>query len=252
MASQAEQRRWCAGFHAVETALVGGRDRVRRIWIDRQRRDGRARRLVERAERAGVSVERVATADLDACVGGVRHQGVCAELAGRGVLDERALIGHVQQLATPLVLALDGVSDPHNLGACLRSAEAAGADAVVVPRDRAARVTPTVERAAAGAASRVPLAAVTNLARTLERLKDAGCWTLGTAGEAEQAIYDVDLTGALVLVLGAEGSGLRQRTRQTCDALVSIPLAGDVASLNVSVATGVCLFERLRQQRSRP
>lgn len=251
MASEEGQRRWCAGFHAVETALVGGRAHVRRIRVDRQRRDGRVRRLVERAERAGVAVERVATADLDACVGGVRHQGVCAELAGRGVLDERTLVGHVEQLATPLVLALDGVSDPHNLGACLRTAEAAGADAVAVPRDRAARVTPAVERAAAGAASRVPLAAVTNLARTLARLEAATCWAVGTAGEAKQSIHDIDLSGPLALVLGAEGRGLRRRTRQACDAVVSIPLAGEVASLNVSVAAGVCLFERVRQQRSR-
>jgi 23S rRNA (guanosine2251-2'-O)-methyltransferase len=245
-----EDSNWSAGFHAVETALAGGGEYVRRVLVDRRRRDARVRRLLERAERVGVAVERVSQQHLDACVPGARHQGVCAELVGDRVFDEQALARQVERLTEPLVLVLDRVRDPHNLGACLRSAEAAGADVVVVARDRAARVTAVVERSAAGAASRVPLAAVTNLGRTLERLKGLGCWAVGMAGEAQTGLFDIDLTGPLALVVGAEDHGLRARTRGACDCLASIPLAGDLASLNVSVATGVCLFERVRQQRA--
>lgn len=242
---------WTAGIHAVETALSGGAGHVRRIRVDRRRRDGRLRRLVERATRAGIAVERVDSDTLDACAPGVRHQGVCAEVEGADVLDEHGLRDHLAAVAgAPLVLVLDGVQDPHNLGACLRSAEAAGVDAVVVPRDRAARVTAAVERASAGAAGRVPLAAVTNLARTLAALKDAGCWVVGTAGDAATGLHDADLAGGLALVLGGEEKGLRPRTRAACDLLVSIPMAGRAESLNVSVAAGVCLFEAVRQRRA--
>ena len=242
---------WTAGIHAVETALSGGAARVRRLRVDHGRRDARLRRLIDRAGRAGIPVERVDPAALDACVPGVRHQGVCAEVEGTPVLDERGLGAHLAALPhAPLVLVLDGVQDPHNLGACLRSAEAAGVDAVVVPRDRAARVTAAVERASAGAAGRVTLAAVTNLARALGTLQDAGCWVVGTAGEAPVSLHDADLTGGLALVLGGEEKGLRARTRGACDMLVSIPLAGAAESLNVSVAAGVCLFEAVRQRRA--
>lgn len=241
--------RWVAGIHAVETALAGGGGHVRRVLADRRRRDARFARLIEHARRAGIAVERVPAHVLDGCVPGVRHQGVCAEVEGTGVLDDGALREHLAGLGhAPLVLVLDGVQDPHNLGACLRSAEAAGADAVVIPRDRAARITPAVERAAAGAASLIPVAAVTNLARALEDLKTHGCWVVGTAGDAATAVHDADLTGGLALVLGSEDRGLRRRTRDTCDLLVSIPLAGRTESLNVSVAAGICLFEAVRQR----
>lgn len=244
------QSRWIGGLHAVETALAGGAGHVRRVLVDRQRRDGRLARLVEHARRAGVTVERVPRATLDRHVPDGRHQGACAQVVGAGVLDERGLHERLGTLDhAPFVLALDGIQDPHNLGACLRSAEAAGADAVVIPRDRAARLTPAVERAAAGAAALIPLAAVTNLARTLEGLKDAGCWIAGAAGDAQTPLYDADLAGALILVLGGEEKGLRARTRALCDVLVRIPLAGRIDSLNVSVAAGVCLFEALRQRR---
>ncbi|MEX1081445.1 MAG: 23S rRNA (guanosine(2251)-2'-O)-methyltransferase RlmB [Halofilum sp. (in: g-proteobacteria)] len=243
--------RWVAGIHAVETALAGGRGRVVRLLTDQRRRDQRLARLIEHAQRASIPVERVHARQLEAQVGDVRHQGVCAEVRGAAILDEDELAARVEALAhAPLLLALDGVQDPHNLGACLRSAEAAGADAVIVPRDRAARLTPTVERAAAGAAELIPLAAVTNLTRTLESLKQLGCWVIGTTGGADTALHAADLTGPLVLVMGGEEKGLRPRTQSACDRLVSIPMAGRSESLNVSVAAGVCLFEALRQRRA--
>lgn len=239
------------GLHAVETAITGGAARVRRLLADPRRRDARMRRALDQARKAGITVERMPAQDISAWLGEERHQGIAAELVGSGILDERALVALVDGLDhPPFLLALDGVQDPHNLGACLRSAEAAGADAVMIPRDRAARLTPTVERAAAGAADRIALAAVTNLARTLERLRETGCWVIGTAGEEAEDLYSVDLTGPLVLVCGGEADGLRQRTRSVCDRLVAIPLAGQTESLNVSVAAGVCLFEALRQRRA--
>ncbi len=241
--------RWIGGVNPVATALAAGADHVQRLLVDRQRRDGRIRRVLDQARRAGVPVERVDAAALDQCTGDERHQGICAEIAGSGVLDERSLQALVETLERPpLLLALDQVQDPHNLGACLRSAAAAGCDAVIVPRDRSARLTPAVERAAAGAATLIPLAAVTNLARMLEWLKQHGCWVVGAAGDADESLYVVDLTGPLVLVLGGEDSGLRARTRGLCDHLASIPLAAGVESLNVSVAAGVCLFEAVRQR----
>jgi len=245
--------RWVAGIHAVESALAGGAGQVRRVLADRERKDARLQRLLQHAQSDGIAVERVPERVLAERVPGVRHQGVCAEVQGSGVLDEASLRERLAALGRPpFVLVLDGVQDPHNLGACLRSAEAAGADAVVVPRDRAARITPVVERTAAGAAALIPVAAVTNLARALEDLKAAGCWIVGAAGDAALSIHDADLTGGLALVLGGEEKGLRSRTRDVCDLLVSIPMAGRTESLNVSVAAGVCLFEALRQRRPEP
>jgi 23S rRNA (guanosine2251-2'-O)-methyltransferase len=151
----------------------------------------------------------------------------------------------------PLILVLDGVTDPHNLGACLRTADAAGALAVIVPKDKSATLTPVVRKVACGAAEVIPLVAVTNLARTLEKLQQRGLWVVGTAGEAEQEIYQQDLTGPLVMIMGAEGKGMRRLTREHCDFLVKLPMAGSVSSLNVSVATGVCLFEAVRQRQAK-
>lgn len=242
-------RRWVAGIHAVETALAGGAGSVLRVLAEHRRRDARMKRIAERAARAGIPLERVDHARLDECAGGARHQGVCAEVQGRAILDEAGLLDRVDSLAgPPFLLALDGVQDPHNLGACLRSAAAAGVDAVIVPRDRAARLTPVVERAAAGTTAIVSLAAVTNLARTLKRLGERGCWITGASGAAPTVLHEADLTGALVLVVGGEGRGLRVGTRAACDRLVAIPLANGVESLNASVATGVCLFEARRQR----
>jgi len=151
----------------------------------------------------------------------------------------------------PLILVLDGVTDPHNLGACLRTADAAGATAVIVPKDKSATLTPVVRKVACGAAEVIPLVAVTNLARTLEKLQQRGLWVVGTAGEAEQEIYQQDLTGPLVMIMGAEGKGMRRLTREHCDFLVKLPMSGSVSSLNVSVATGVCLFEAVRQRQAK-
>lgn len=237
------------GLHAVEAVIAGGVARVRRVLADHRRRDDRLERLLDRARRGGITVERTDGATLAAWLGDERHQGVAAEVVGPATLDEAALFDLVDGLDhAPLLLVLDGVQDPHNLGACLRTAEAAGADALVAPRDRAARLTPAVERAAAGAAELLPFAQVTNLARVLERLRERGCWVTGTAGDASASLYAVDLTGPLALVCGGEANGLRRRTRALCDQLVAIPLSGRTASLNVSVAAGVCLFEALRQR----
>lgn len=245
-----DETRWIGGLNPVETALAAGTGHVRRVLADRRRRDARIKRLLDRARGAGVPVECVAAETLAGHVPDGRHQGVCAEVSGGGALDEHGLRALVEGLDhAPFMLALDQVQDPHNLGACIRSAAAAGCDAVIVPRDNAARLTPAVERAAAGATALVPLATVTNLARVLEHLQQAGCWVVGTAGDAAETLHEADLTGGLVVVAGGEAGGLRARTRGLCDRLVAIPLAGGVESLNVSVAVGVCLFEAVRQRR---
>jgi 23S rRNA (guanosine2251-2'-O)-methyltransferase len=205
--------------------------------------------VVSLAEQANVPVQRVARRELDDRVPGISHQGVVAEIGVTTSLGEKELPGFLKQLdQPPFILVLDNVQDPHNLGACLRSADAAGVHLVIAPRDKSAPLNGTVRKVACGAADNIPLVRVTNLARTLKMLRDQGIWIYGAAGEAEQSIYEADLTGPLALVLGGEGKGLRRLTREYCDLLVSIPLAGSVSSLNVSVATGVCLFEAIRQR----
>jgi len=245
--------RWIGGFNPVEAAVRQGAGRVRRLWVDRKRDDQRLRTLVEQAEATGIAVERVTAKALARHLPDVRHQGVAAEVVDADTLDESALMDHLQGLGhEALVVALDGVQDPHNLGACIRSAEAAGADALIVPRDRAARLTPTVERTAAGAAQWLPVAAVNNLARTLGNLREIGIRVVGTAGDAPQLLWSADLRGPVALVLGSEEKGMRPGVRQRCDLVVHIPLVGRTDSLNVSVAAGVCLFEALRQRRPIP
>ena len=241
------------GLHAVEELLRSQPQSVDRLWVAKGRHDGRMQALLALAERAGVSLSRVPREKLDTLVSG-RHQGVVAELsggaAGRPDLrwSEAQLLEAVRGDPRALLLVLDGVTDPHNLGACLRSADAAGVTAVVTPKDNAADISAAVRKVACGATASVPLVRVTNLARTLDALKGAGVWIYGTAGEAGQSLYDCELSGALALVMGAEGAGMRRLTRERCDFLVSLPMAGSVSSLNVSVATGVCLFE-IRRQR---
>jgi 23S rRNA (guanosine2251-2'-O)-methyltransferase len=189
-------------------------------------------------------------AALDRMTGGARHQGVVARYNAPSALAESALSGLAEKAGREaLFLVLDGVTDPHNFGACLRSAEAAGAAAVIVPKDRAVGVTPTVRRASAGAADRVPIVSATNLARALKALKDAGVWMVGLAGDAVQSVYEVDLDGPIAFVLGSEGEGMRRLTREHCDFIAKIPMRGEVESLNVSVSTGIVLFEALRQRR---
>lgn len=241
--------RWIGGINPVEAAVAHGAGRVRRMWVDRARDDERLRALVGQAEAAGIAIERVTQKALARHLPDTRHQGVAAEVFDREALGEAALLEHVDGLDhAPLLVALDGVQDPHNLGACIRSAEAAGADALVIPRDRAARLTPAVERTAAGAVQWLPVAAVNNLGGTLDRLRERGLWVVGTAGDAPTGLHETDLRGPLALVLGSEDKGLRPGVRDRCDALVHIPLAGHTESLNVSVAAGVCLFEAVRQR----
>jgi 23S rRNA (guanosine2251-2'-O)-methyltransferase len=234
------------GFHAVLAVLEDGADKPFEIWLSDSRQDERARRVTALAMALQIPVHQRGRSDLDLRAPELRHQGVLAMLPERKFQGEDAL----EIPATPerLLLVLDGVQDPHNLGACLRTAEAAGVDAIIIPRDRSASLTAVTRKAAAGAAERVPVIAVTNLSRTLERLKELGYWLTGLAGEGETSLFDTDLTGPVVLVMGAEGEGMRRLTREACDRLVRIPMHGKAESLNVSVAAAVCLYEAFRQR----
>ena len=236
------------GMHAVRVMLERHADRVLTVRLAEQRDDPRARAIEELARREQRPVERVDIQALRQQLGDVAHQGVAAEISPLPPWSEDELLVALQAVRAPLLLALDGVQDPHNLGACLRTADACGALAVIVPRDRAVQLTPTVRKVAAGAAETTPVVTVTNLVRTLKLLKEAGLWIVGADAEAEKPARDVDLRGPIVLVLGAEGSGLRHLTRQNCDFLVSLPQRGAVESLNVSVAAAMLLYEALRQR----
>ncbi|MCG5513701.1 23S rRNA (guanosine(2251)-2'-O)-methyltransferase RlmB [Ectothiorhodospira shaposhnikovii] len=241
------------GLHAVDALLRRSPARVRELRVQEGRVDGRMQALLDLAAQARVSVRRVARRELDALAGDARHQGVIATVEPVAALGERDLPDLLMGLeggdAAPLLLVLDGVTDPHNLGACLRTADGAGVTAVIAPRDRAAGLTPVVRKVASGAAESVPFIQVTNLARTLDLLKEFNIWIVGTSGEASGELYDADLTGPTALVLGAEGKGMRRLTMERCDALVRLPMLGQVESLNVSVASGVCLYEAVRQRR---
>ncbi len=238
------------GLHAVAAALRRDPLAVEHVWALEGREDARMREVLEDARAAGAHVERIGRAALDRLVQGASHQGVVARLRPRPAGDERTLEVLLEALDEPaLLLVLDGVQDPHNLGACLRTADAVGVHAVLVPRDRACGLTPTVRKVASGAAESVAFIQVTNLARSLRALQQSGVWLVGAAGEAAQELYEADLRGPLALVLGAEGRGLRRLTREVCDVLVRLPMHGAVSSLNVSVAAGACLYEALRQRR---
>ncbi len=241
------------GLHAVEALLKSAADAVRGLLVDDRRRDARLQRLVAQAQRLGVPVHPQSRDALDRLAAGGRHQGIVARVTKAPALrGEGELAPLVAAAKAPLLLVLDGVQDPHNLGACLRTACGAGVDAVVIPADRAVGLTPVVRKVACGAAEVVPVVQVTNLVRALGGLKELGVWVVGTAGEASKALYDTDLTGPIALVMGAEERGMRRLTRESCDFTVSIPLQGPVASLNVSVAAGIALFEALRQRRRAP
>ena len=235
------------GFHAVTARLRQDPESVARIYLRREREDIRAQKLQELAQLAGVAVDLVEGERLDQLAGHHRHQGVVA-MAGpaKAVVAVEDLLDTLTEPA--FLLVLDGVQDPHNLGACLRSADAFGVHAVIVPKDRAVGVNATVAKVASGAADTVPVIAVTNLARTLRMLKDRGVWLVGADADAPENLFTADLAGPIAWVLGAEGSGLRRLTRELCDRIVGIPLAGMVSSLNVSVAAGVCLFEARRRR----
>jgi len=240
------------GIHAVRVLLTRQPQRVRRVLLSGGRDAARLAEIRALAQSAGVQVGAADDALLDKLAEGGRHQGVLAEVLPRASDPETQLEEALESAAgAPLLLVLDGVQDPHNLGACLRSADAAGVAAVIVPRDRAAGMTPVVRKVAAGAAETVPLVAVVNLARTLRQLKERGIWLVGTDDTADKTLYEANLEGPVALVMGSEGEGLRRLTRECCDLLVSIPMAGAVESLNVSVATGVVLFEAVRQRSAK-
>lgn len=235
------------GFHAVLARLRADPKSVVEIFLDETRHDGRIKDLAAVAEGAGVKVMKVPTKRLDGFYGGGRHQGVVARVEVKSLshsLDE--ILESVK--GPPLLLLLDGVTDPHNLGACLRVANSAGVNAVVAPKDRAAGISAAVSKVASGAAESTPYLMVTNLARTIDELKERNIWVVGADERAEQSLYQANLPEAIAWVLGAEGEGMRQLTRKTCDELVRIPMRGAVESLNVSVASGVCLYEALRQR----
>ena len=237
------------GLHAVTSLLQRNPTRVSLLLALESRDDARMQQVLELAEKANVPIRRVARGELDELVQGVSHQGVVAETGAAPAIGEKELPQFLDALPHPaFLLILDGIQDPHNLGACLRTADAAGVDAVILPRDRSAPLNATVRKVACGAAEFVPVVRVTNLARIMRAIRDRGIWVYGAAGEAESTLYQTDLSGPLALVLGGEGKGLRRLTREHCDGLVSIPLDGSVSSLNVSVATGVCLFEARRQR----
>ena len=241
------------GYHAVESLIRREPRRVAALHVQADRQDKRMQALCELSRNQGVSVLSCSKSELDALVSG-RHQGVVAVLdpaAGAeagGLMSEADLSELLSQETVPLILILDGVTDPHNLGACLRSADAAGVTAVIFPKDKNADVNDVARKVASGAAETVPWVRVTNLARTIASLKQAGVWVIGTDGDAEVTLYEQDLSGPCAMVLGSEGAGMRRLTRDLCDFVVKLPMAGSVSSLNVSVAAGVCLFEAVRQR----
>lgn len=241
---------WLFGLHAVEAALRHDPEHVLRILMAQGRRDARMSRLEQQAQRLGLPITRVEVRELERLTGSEHHQGVAVQYRPPPSFSEHDLYNLLDHLnEPPLLLVLDGVTDPHNLGACLRVADGAGAHAVIAPKDRAVGLTPTVRKVASGAAGSVPFVQVTNLARTLEALKLRGLWVIGLAGEADHSLYATSLAmQPLALVMGAEGAGLRRLTREVCDELVSLPMWGKVESLNVAVATGISLYE-IRRQR---
>ncbi len=238
------------GLHAVESLINKDVGAIIELKVAQGREDHRLARLMQLAAQFDVAYEYVPRKELDKLVKG-RHQGIVALVRAEPEKDEGDLETILNDLGVaPFLLILDSVTDPHNLGACLRSADAAGVHALIVPKDKSAPLNAVAKNVASGAAEHVPVIRVTNLARTMRWLQDRGIWITGAAGEAEQTIYQSDLKGPMALVMGAEGTGLRRLTREHCDHLTKIPMTGSVSSLNVSVATGVCLFEALRQRQS--
>lgn len=236
------------GWHAVEAVLKREPERLQQVWIQTGRQDKRVKSITDSLDSLGVRWKVVHRRELDERVSGV-HQGIVAAVSESREWTEDDLLA---QLAgsdkPPFLLVLDGVTDPHNLGACMRTADAVGVQAVIVPKDKSASLTPVARKVACGAAETVPFVRVTNLARFLRSLQDQGVWLIGTAGEADATLYQADFKGPVALVMGAEGKGMRRLTREHCDQLINIPMLGHVDSLNVSVATGVCLYEALRQR----
>jgi len=244
-----KQGQWIAGINAVASALEHDVEHVREVLIEAGGKNPRLTEIEETARRRDVSVRRVNTQALEGIAGGLRHQGVIARYEAAKQVAESELPALIEAAeGKALLLVLDGVQDPHNLGACLRSAAAAAVTAVIIPKDKAAPINATVRKTSAGAADRIPVISVTNLARTLRAIKEAGVWVYGLDGEATTGIHGIDLKGNVALVLGGEGEGMRRLTREHCDGLIRIPMPGEMESLNVSVATGVALFEAVRQR----
>ncbi|MEI8629096.1 23S rRNA (guanosine(2251)-2'-O)-methyltransferase RlmB [Vibrio sp. M60_M70] len=236
------------GIHAVKAVLEREPERFIEAYVLKGRQDDRLMPILNDLQVCGVSIQQMTRKTLDDKARGANHQGIIARVKPAKQLNENDIDDTLAQHESPLLLVLDGVTDPHNLGACLRNADAAGAAAIIVPKDRSAPMNATVSKVACGAAEVVPLIRVTNLARTMRTLQEKGIWFVGTAGEATHDIYQAKLTGPLAIVMGAEGDGMRRLTRETCDDLIKIPMAGSVSSLNVSVASGICLFEAVRQR----
>ncbi len=240
-----------AGLHSVRTALKHGTDSVAEVWVEKRRKDRRIKEVIGLARELGVRLNQVPREELDKLVPGANHQGAVARTRAPTALDEKelkVLLSNIDH--PPFLLILDGVQDPHNLGACLRSADGAGVDAVIAPKDRSSGLTPVACKVASGAAESLSFFQVTNLSRTLKWLQDEfGIWLVGTEGEAETTLYDADLKGPLGIVMGGEEKGMRRLTGEQCDLRVSLPMAGSVESLNVSVAAGICLFEAVRQRQ---
>jgi 23S rRNA (guanosine2251-2'-O)-methyltransferase len=238
------------GLHSVQALLKSAPQRVHEIYLLQGRNDQRLQKIVHAAEVNNIQCKLVNRSTLDELVSEENHQGVVAFCEPGETYDETYLFAFLERLEEPaFLLILDGVTDPHNLGACMRSAEAAGVHLVIAPKDKSAGLTPVARKVACGAAEVLPFVPVTNLARTLKKLQEKGIWLFGAAGEADKSVYETQLTGSIGILMGAEGDGLRRLTQDTCDQLMNIPMAGTVSSLNVSVATGVCLFEAVRQRR---
>lgn len=236
------------GIHCVESFLNSSPENVVQLFLQKGRRDKKINEIELSAKSFGISVQVTDRRKLDNWVKG-KHQGLVAEVKLKGnELNENQLLELIEEKGCVLLLVLDGITDPHNLGACLRTADAVGVDAIVVPKDRSAPLNAAARKVACGAAESVPVVQVTNLARYLSQLKQRSVWIVGTAAEASRAHFDSQYTGSLALVMGAEGRGMRRLTKENCDELIKIPMAGSVSSLNVSVATGICLYEILRQR----
>lgn len=239
------------GLHAVITLLERSPEQIMELWLLDTRNDKRMQKVLDLARAQEIAVRETDKGLMSQKTEEANHQGVIAWRKPRQNVTEKHLPEILDNLTgTALILILDGITDPHNLGACLRTADAAGAQLVLAPKDQSAPLNATVAKVACGAAEVVPYIQVTNLARTMKELQERGIWIIGTAGEADQDIYQQDLTGPVALVMGAEGSGMRRLTREKCDFLANIPMAGEVSSVNVSVATGICLFEAVRQRKA--
>ena len=243
-----EKKSFTFGLHAVDALIHKQPERIIRLVVLRERQDQKIQALVEMAKENRIRVEFATRLELDQMTDGENHQGAIAFCHAIKNYSEDDLEEILDRVEKPFLLILDGVQDPHNLGACLRSADAAGVHAVIAPRDKAVGITPTVSKVASGAAESVPFIQVTNLARTMKFLQERGVWIYGAAGEADVNLFQAKLTGPVAIAMGAEGSGLRRLTREHCDVLLKIPMNGSVSSLNVSVATGVFLFEVVRQR----